>query len=106
METKHGIVEIIQHVNNNELLVRFVETGGIVLTTMRKLDNGTVTDPLAKVRKKVSKPRWEVTLADGSTFVAAELSSVSERTGVHEATVRKIAQGSRTHKAIASINRI
>lgn len=106
IETKHGTVEVLSHVNKKELLVRFTATGGTVLTTLRKLNNGTVTDPMLKTRKKPSKTRWVTVFADGSEMASSELGVVAEASGVHIETVRKIAQGTRQHKAIQSITRI
>lgn len=108
-KTKQGLVEVMQELNNGkQLMVRFIETGGIAIASKHKVLAGTVKDPLAprKAPVKASKPRWNVKLADGSMVTLAELSVASELTGVHLATVYKIAQGVRTNKAIISITRV
>lgn len=108
-KTRHGDVEILGSVNHGkQLMVKFVSTGGIAVASKHKILTGTVKDPLAprKASPKPTEPRWSVLLPDGTTFVAPELQNVSESTGVHLATVYKIAQGIRTNKAITSITRI
>lgn len=107
--TKNGDVEIIEEVNGGkQLMIKFVATGGIVVASKHKILAGTVKDPMAprKMPPKPTEPRWNVELADGSSFIAPELAIVSERTGVHLATVYKIAQGTRTNPAIISITRV
>lgn len=106
MNTPHGEVEILSNVNGKDLLVEFTATGGKVITTMRKLKNGNVRDPLEIKPMRFREARWEILLASGETFAAYEMNAVAERTGVHVATVRKIAQGTRKHPAIVSITRI
>lgn len=109
INTPHGTIEVLQSLNKKDLLVRFVETGGTVITTQRKIDNGTVTDPMAPrelTRAPLTAMRWKIELPTGEVFEAPELSSVALKTGVHVATVRKIAQGTRRHDNITSITRI
>lgn len=106
IQTAKGEIEIIQTLNKRDLLVRFVETGGTVITTMKKIESGNIKDPLVRKQRKLVTDRWMVELEDGEIFQAPELTTVAEKTGVHAATVRKIAQGTRKHKAIVSIVRI
>lgn len=106
MNTPHGEVVILSSVNSKDLLVEFTATGGKVITTLRKLHNGTVRDPLEIKPERPRAPRWAIELANGDTFEAYEMNAVAERSGVHIATVRKVAQGSRKNPAIVSITRI
>lgn len=99
-------LEIIKDLGKGKFIVHFPETGGKVIATQRQINHGTVKDPLEIAPQAERKHRWEVLLTSGDTFTAFELGSVAERTGVHEATVRKIAQGIRKHPSIQSITKI
>lgn len=108
INTVQGEVQILEKVNNDKYLVRFTETGGITITSMTRLANGTVRDPMVPRERKerVKKNRWIVVMNDGETFMAVNHKEIADRTGIGYATVQKIAQGTRRADAIHSITKL
>lgn len=101
INTPYGQAELTQQVNDNQYIAKFTQTGGLVISTVKDLESGKVKDPLRKQRA-----RWKVSLKNSESFSAISLKDIANETGVHLATVQKVAQGTRNSDIIESITRI
>lgn len=100
-ETQDGLVEVVAKKREGVYLVRFKDTGSVLIATEKKLRTGQVNDPFYSV-----KPKWRATYHSGDVVEARDLKELHELTGVSIPMLRKVNTGHKFSRVLLSVEKL